>query len=58
MEFEQEKCMECCAYGDDYSIDDNGEIVKNCDDCIYNPYREENGKCSFAGFWEVKDNEE
>ena len=31
-------CYECGGYGDDYSIDENGELVCNCDTCIFNPY--------------------
>ncbi len=26
-------CYECSGYGDDYSIDENGELVWNCPDC-------------------------
>lgn len=26
-------CYECTGYGDDYSIDDEGELVCNCSDC-------------------------
>lgn len=29
-------CYECGGYGDDYSIDDNGELVWNCPDCPFN----------------------
>lgn len=29
-------CYECGGYGDDYSIDDDGNLVCNCDNCIYN----------------------
>ena len=28
-----EFCYECGAYGDDYYVDDNGELVCACDDC-------------------------
>jgi len=29
-------CEDCTGYGDDYSIDDDGELVCNCDDCSCN----------------------
>lgn len=29
-------CYECEANGDDYYIDDNGDMVCACDDCVYN----------------------
>lgn len=35
-------CYECQGYGDDYSFDDDGELVDNCTDCAFNPYRKEN----------------
>lgn len=34
-----EYCDECSIYGDDYSFDDDGEMVCNCDNCPMNPYR-------------------
>lgn len=34
-------CDECRGYGDDYSFDDDGELVDNCNECIFNPYRED-----------------
>lgn len=30
-------CDECSGYGDDYSIDDDGEMVWNCPDCPNRP---------------------
>lgn len=33
-------CYECSGYGYDYSYDDDGELVSNCDDCLLNPYNE------------------
>lgn len=30
-------CYECAGYGDDYSFDDDGELVCNCDSCPFNP---------------------
>lgn len=32
-------CYECTGYGDDYSTDENGELVSNCDDCPFNSSR-------------------
>ena len=31
-----DRCYECTGYGDDYYLDENGEWVKSCDDCIFN----------------------
>lgn len=41
IEYEEEldrldRCYECSGYGDDYSFDDDGELVSNCDDCPWN----------------------
>lgn len=32
-------CYECGGYGDDYSVNDDGELVSNCLDCPFNPSR-------------------
>lgn len=29
-------CYECGGYGDDYSFDEDGELVSNCPDCPFN----------------------
>ena len=29
-------CYECEKHGDDYRLDDNGELVRACDDCPFN----------------------
>ena len=29
-------CYECKGYGDDYSVNEEGELVCNCDDCPFN----------------------
>ena len=29
-------CYECGGYGDNYSINEKGELVRNCDDCPFN----------------------
>lgn len=31
-----DRCYECGGYGDDYYINDKGELVCACDDCPYN----------------------
>lgn len=35
---DEDFCYECRGYGDDYRLDENGELVSNCDDCPFNPY--------------------
>ena len=34
-------CYECTGYGDDYYIDDDGELVSACKDCLYDEDLEE-----------------
>lgn len=34
-------CYECGGYGDDYSVDENGELVCNCFTCPFGGYEEE-----------------
>lgn len=34
-------CYECSGYGDDYSVDENGELVCNCLTCPFGGYDEE-----------------
>jgi hypothetical protein len=29
-------CYECTGYGDDYYLDEHGELVSACDDCPFN----------------------
>lgn len=31
-----EICNECMGYGDDYYIDDDGELINSCSDCPFN----------------------
>ena len=31
-----ERCYECSGYGDDYSTDEDGNLVSNCDNCPFN----------------------
>lgn len=37
-EDEFDYCYECEGYGDDYSVDENGELVHNCETCQNNPF--------------------
>lgn len=37
-DYRAEVCYECTGYGDDYSVDEDGELVCNCDTCSYNSY--------------------
>ena len=30
-------CYECRGYGDDYFINDQGELENNCPNCPFNP---------------------
>ena len=34
-------CYECTGYGDDYSLGENGELVKNCETCPFNKQYDE-----------------
>lgn len=34
---EYDYCYECSGYGDDYSVNDDGDLVCNCFDCPNNP---------------------
>lgn len=31
-----DRCYECQGYGDDYYVDEQGELVWACDDCSFN----------------------
>lgn len=33
-------CYECTGYGDDYYVDENGELQSACDDCPHNGWDE------------------
>ena len=37
--YDDDYCYECKGYGDDYYIDENGELVSACDECPNNPLR-------------------
>ena len=34
-----DRCYECTGYGDDYYMNENGELVSACDDCPFNTLR-------------------
>ena len=36
-DYESDHCYECSGYGDDYYVDENGELVDACFDCPFNP---------------------
>lgn len=38
---EWDVCYECTGYGDDYYTDENGELVHACEDCPFNPLKED-----------------
>lgn len=35
-----ERCYECTGYGDEYGIDEHGEMISNCDNCPFNYNKE------------------
>ena len=35
-DYEDDVCYECEGYGDDYYINENGELVSACDKCPFN----------------------
>lgn len=37
----EDHCYECGGYGDDYSVDENGDMVCNCFTCPFGGYDEE-----------------
>lgn len=38
---EPDWCYECTGYGDDYSLNEDGELVHNCDSCKFNPLKDD-----------------
>ena len=38
---DDDRCYECTGYGDDYSYDEDGELVSNCSDCPWNRVNDE-----------------
>ena len=39
--YDDDYCYECCGYGDNYYVDENGDLVSNCHDCPHNPANRE-----------------
>ena len=39
--YDPEYCYECGGYGDDYFINDDGELECYCFQCPFSPYAEE-----------------
>lgn len=40
MEDEYDYCYECSGYGDDYFINEHGELECYCSQCVMNPYND------------------
>ena len=38
----EDYCYECGDHGDDYYIDDNGELVGRCPECPFNDWEDDN----------------
>ena len=36
---EDDYCYECSGYGDDYFVNEDGELECYCSQCLMNPYR-------------------
>lgn len=41
MDWYDDYCYECGGYGDDYYVDDDGELVCRCPECPMNPDRDD-----------------
>lgn len=39
--YDPDYCYECTGYGDDYYIDDEGELICRCWECPFSPYSQE-----------------
>lgn len=39
-----DRCYECTGYGDDYYIDEDGNLVSACSDCPFNEPPEREGE--------------
>lgn len=37
--YDADYCYECGGYGDDYYVDDEGELVCRCFECNFSPYK-------------------
>lgn len=40
-DYRADRCYECTGYGDDYYIDEDGNLVNACGDCPYSKEFEE-----------------
>lgn len=38
---ELDYCYECTGYGDEYYVDEEGELVCRCPECPFNPFRDD-----------------
>lgn len=38
---EYDYCYECRGYGNDYYMDENGDLICYCPECQFNPFKEE-----------------
>ena len=44
-----EYCYECNGLGDDYYLDDDGELACACPECMFNPYLDDGELiCAFS----------
>lgn len=41
LDYREDHCCECRGLGDDYSYDDEGDLISNCSDCPYNSVNDE-----------------
>lgn len=39
--YDADYCYECTGYGDDYYINDDGEMICRCSECEHAPYYED-----------------
>lgn len=39
--YEPDVCYECGGYGDDYSMNENGDLVCNCDTCPFSNWEDD-----------------
>ena len=40
---EYDFCYECRGYGNDYYLDENGDLICCCPECPFNPFDEDEG---------------
>lgn len=39
--YDYDHCYECRGYGDDYSMNEYGELVCNCDTCPFDKWKDD-----------------